>query len=786
MLEINAEVIESITVLTVKGRFDSYGAEVFDKEASLLSGHVKDLIVDVSQVDYISSLGIRSVLKLEKSLIARSGGLILVGIGPFLARVFELSGLLNQFRTAESIPIAIKNVRSRALGIQAREQIIDGRGYRVTIISDGNSKLDLWGVFPDLSDKALSAENLLAISLHELGPSFGIGGFGQNRFQAAEELGEFVAAVRIAGVVPADGHCISDFMVTESASDSNVYVGSAVGLSGEPAFFVEGEQDRVLSVAELTQDFFSMMANLEGRTPPIIAMVMFAETIHIVGSHFRFLSDIAASQYQTETSSDVKGIILIGIAVDEVAAKSSDDRLVSGLLEKISNHRLSEGLFFHGHGIKFKAFDMKEVSWEVGESIRRVADINRLDGVVHVEPETKIKNPKFWIYVPSSIRSGAEKRLKIEIMDETQFSDEWDIITRRIFSDAEKVVLTPIHGGFMSKTFHVTSYGMDGRRMLPTVLKIGSVEITRREQDAYHEYVEKYILNNTTMIMGKALYGDWAGLCYSFVGIGGPESKLSWLTKHYRQRPVEELIPIFETIFTKILKPWYGQPHWEEIYPYVEHNPMALFPGILDDAETVLGISPDVETLPCPELNMELPNPFYFLKHQYPLRKEYSRLWYKAVTHGDLNMQNILLDECENIYIIDFSETRPRNIVSDFARLEAILKVEMPRMENEEDLRALLEFEMAMADASALEELPPFTYRGSDVMVEKAYRIVLLLRNFADKVTLFETDIIPYLIALLEWTYPVVSYGSATLLQKRLAAYSAGIIVRKILDLEKT
>lgn len=74
MLEINAEVIESITVLTVKGRFDSYGAEVFDKEASLLSGHVKDLIVDVSQVDYISSLGIRSVLKLEKSLIARSGG----------------------------------------------------------------------------------------------------------------------------------------------------------------------------------------------------------------------------------------------------------------------------------------------------------------------------------------------------------------------------------------------------------------------------------------------------------------------------------------------------------------------------------------------------------------------------------------------------------------------------------------------------------------------------------------------------------------------------------------
>ena len=97
--------------------------------------------------------------------------------------------------------------------------------------------------------------------------------------------------------------------------------------------------------------------------------------------------------------------------------------------------------------------------------------------------------------------------------------------------------------------------------------------------------------------------------------------------------------------------------------------------------------------------------------------------------------------------------------------------------------RPSFEFEMGLADASTMAEIPPFTYSGFDMMVEKAYRIISLLRNFADRVTLFDTDIIPYLLALLEWTYPVVSYMSVSLLQKQFAAYSAGIIVRKILDL---
>ncbi len=64
--------------------------------------------------------------------------------------------------------------------------------------------------------------------------------------------------------------------------------------------------------------------------------------------------------------------------------------------------------------------------------------------------------------------------------------------------------------------------------------------------------------------------------------------------------------------------------------------------------------------------------------------------------------------------------------------------------------------------------------------MEKAYEVITLARWLANKATIFETDMIPYWLALLEWTLPVVVYRQCTAAQKRYAAYSAGLIVEAI------
>ena len=143
-------------------------------------------------------------------------------------------------------------------------------------------------------------------------------------------------------------------------------------------------------------------------------------------------------------------------------------------------------------------------------------------------------------------------------------------------------------------------------------------------------------------------------------------------------------------------------------------------------------------------------------------------------------MQNVLVDERDNIYVIDFSETRPRNIVSDFARLEPIVKFEQVPIQSSDDLRRLLRFEQGLVSSTALDQVPPNEYPGTDPPWTRRTQVITLVRRLADTATIFETDMVPYWLALLEWTLPVVVYRQCTAWQKRYAAYSAGLIAEAI------
>jgi hypothetical protein len=310
---------------------------------------------------------------------------------------------------------------------------------------------------------------------------------------------------------------------------------------------------------------------------------------------------------------------------------------------------------------------------------------------------------------------------------------------------------------------------------------IGPAALTQREVEAYQRHVRPYILNTTTTIMGHAQHGNWAGLRYNFLGVTGQQGRLTWLADHYTSRPVAELIPLFDRIFTDILKPWYGQPKLDRVRLWVEHDPQRLFPHILEAAQTEVGLSPDTYEFDCPELGRRLRNPFHVLRHEFPKRAEESLLWYTSVVHGDLNMKNVLLDERENIYIIDFSETRQGNVVSDFARLEPILLLEHTRLSNAEETAALARHLETLYATEAYAAVPPFDYAGSDPLASKAYQILCRLRWYGDTVTLFETNIRPYLLAVFQWTACTVCFQAWEPERRRLGAIMAGILCEQLL-----
>src|SRR6185369_14347376 len=101
------------------------------------------------------------------------------------------------------------------------------------------------------------------------------------------------------------------------------------------------------------------------------------------------------------------------------------------------------------------------------------------------------------------------------------------------------------------------------------------------------------------------------------------------------------------------------------------------------------------------------------------------------------------------------------------------------RLEYEKDLQLLLEWEEGLVAVDSLDQTPENRYRGDDPAVAKAHAAIGLLRRCADTVTLFETDLEPYWLAVLEWTYSVSCYD-LTPIRRKYAAYSAALICERL------
>src|SRR5213593_1273434 len=96
-MDITFSMHEAVPVLTLAGRFDGYGASIFDQQVERLDQEIKTWILDLTRVQYLSSMGLRSLLKAEKRLRQQNGGLVLVGLAPPVRQVLDMASLLISF-----------------------------------------------------------------------------------------------------------------------------------------------------------------------------------------------------------------------------------------------------------------------------------------------------------------------------------------------------------------------------------------------------------------------------------------------------------------------------------------------------------------------------------------------------------------------------------------------------------------------------------------------------------------------------------------------------------------
>jgi anti-sigma B factor antagonist len=91
-LNVRVEDRQGLTrTMYLEGRLDSLTAPQFDTELDgVLGMPMKVLVLDLSKLDYISSAGIRSMFRAQKTMRARGGKTLIVNPQPAVKKVFEI------------------------------------------------------------------------------------------------------------------------------------------------------------------------------------------------------------------------------------------------------------------------------------------------------------------------------------------------------------------------------------------------------------------------------------------------------------------------------------------------------------------------------------------------------------------------------------------------------------------------------------------------------------------------------------------------------------------------
>ena len=92
-MEIIEEKQDAISIFKLNGRLDSNTSQGFEKKIfDAISDGSKNMIVDFKDLDYISSAGLRVILKATKALNREEGKIMLCTMQDYVKEVFEIAG----------------------------------------------------------------------------------------------------------------------------------------------------------------------------------------------------------------------------------------------------------------------------------------------------------------------------------------------------------------------------------------------------------------------------------------------------------------------------------------------------------------------------------------------------------------------------------------------------------------------------------------------------------------------------------------------------------------------
>lgn len=97
-MELNEQKTEKCMIVSINGRLDTTNYSILEKKLmDMIEVHEDKILIDCSNMDYVSSSGLRILLMALKKITLAKGKFVLCSLQDNIREIFEISGFTNIF-----------------------------------------------------------------------------------------------------------------------------------------------------------------------------------------------------------------------------------------------------------------------------------------------------------------------------------------------------------------------------------------------------------------------------------------------------------------------------------------------------------------------------------------------------------------------------------------------------------------------------------------------------------------------------------------------------------------
>lgn len=400
--------------------------------------------------------------------------------------------------------------------------------------------------------------------------------------------------------------------------------------------------------------------------------------------------------------------------------------------------------------------------------------VGRLGIADYLAKETELVN------IGEKIAKNIKRNLSLRVErppGQAELSEEEKEIIQKLFLNSTAVRVHDFGRGARGvRLYRVDSRDADGTWIIPLMVKIAWRDSIIEELTRFERYAKHKIPNSRyPEIVATAFAGRRGGMACAFVG-GFDFSSTATLREYYSLHTTVEVQRLIERIFTELFRIWHeNKGSKEPINLFDEYEGVIFEQSKIESAvSTHLKGLCDLQKAHVTYLGREFANPIVGLRN---LRKSYYVRTYLSTVHGDLNGGNVLIDQSNNLWLIDFERTCRSHIVKDYSELEVALKYQLLE---DLSLQEIAELEEELAAAPSLTahlRLP-----GAAEGVQKALRVVRTIRHQAEVALAPSANPTEYFVALLYYTLNCLRFPNdeISVEKKGVVLYAASLMLQRI------